>query len=55
MVVRLDRDMAPFSSYHSRADGMMHGIASAIELNGSLYVASRGAGTLLRLDPASEA
>jgi sugar lactone lactonase YvrE len=55
MVVRLDRDMTPIASYHSRADGRMHGIASVVELDGALYAASTGAGTLLRLDPASEA
>jgi hypothetical protein len=54
MVVRLDRNMTPIASYHSRADGKMHGIASVVEWNGSLYAASRGSGTLLRLDPASE-
>jgi hypothetical protein len=50
MVVRLDADMSPIASYHSRADGRMHGIASVAELDGFLYAASRGAGTLLRLD-----
>lgn len=50
MVVRLDAGMSPVASYHSRADGRMHGIASIAELDGSLYAASRGAGTLLRLD-----
>ena len=51
LVVRLDRDMRPVASHHSRADGGMHGIASVAELDGYLYAASRGSGMLIRLDP----
>ncbi len=50
LVVRLDAGMQPVASYHSRADGRTHGIASMVEFEGSLFVASRGAGTLVRLD-----
>lgn len=50
LVVRLDRDMQPVASYHSRADGRMHGITSVVEMDGHLYAASRGAGMLIRLD-----
>jgi hypothetical protein len=49
LVVRLDSTMAPVASFHSRADGRIHGIASVVELDGALYVASRGAGALMRL------
>lgn len=49
LVVRLDRDLQPLESYHSRADGKMHGIASVVEFDGHLYAASRGGGTLLRI------
>lgn len=49
LVARLDRDFRPVESYHSRADGKMHGIASVIEFDGHLYAASRGGGTLLRI------
>lgn len=49
LVVRLGRDLAPTESYHSRADGIMHGITSTAELDGHLYAASRGSGTLLRM------
>jgi hypothetical protein len=55
MIVRLDRDMTPVASYHSRADGKMHGIASVVEWDGALYAASKGSGTLIRLDLAAEA
>lgn len=49
LVVRLDRQLQPVDSYHSRADGEMHGIASVVEMRGHVYVAARGAGALLRL------
>lgn len=52
MVVRLDAGLQPVASYHSRADGKVHGIASIAEAGGSLYAASRGAGALVRLDMA---
>jgi hypothetical protein len=55
LVVRLDRDLKPLASFHSRADGRMHGIASVVEFGGRLYAASRGNGTLLRLDIGSGA
>jgi hypothetical protein len=48
LVVRLDAALQPVASYHSRADGKIHGIASVAELGGSLYAASRGAGALVR-------
>ena len=49
LVVRLDAEMAPVASHHSRADGHIHGVASVVERDGALYVASRGAGALVRL------
>lgn len=49
LVVRLDERLQPVASYHSRADGQMHGIASVQDMGGHVYVASRGAGVLLRL------
>ena len=54
LVVRLGGDLVPTASYHSRADGSMHGIASTAELDGVLYAASRGSGTLLRIPVAGE-
>ncbi len=49
LVVRLDEQLRPLGSAHSRADGGMHGIASVVELDRHVYVAARGADTLLRL------
>ncbi|MFY9478112.1 MAG: strictosidine synthase [Aquabacterium sp.] len=42
LVVHLDRNYLPVDSLHSRADGRRHGITSALEWRGELYVASRG-------------
>ncbi|MDH6233219.1 hypothetical protein M2281_003830 [Mesorhizobium soli] len=42
LAVRLDENLQPLFSYHSRANGHRHGTCSAVELNGRLLVASRG-------------
>jgi hypothetical protein len=49
MIVRCDRDGEPIKSWHSRADGTLHGITSAAERGDSLLVASRGAGVVARI------
>lgn len=49
LVARCDDSGLPRESWHSRADGSMHGITSVCEHGGSVYAASRGSGTLLRL------
>lgn len=43
LVIRLDDDLQPLASFHSRADGEIHGVTSCVERQGSLYAASRGA------------
>lgn len=48
LVVKLDSTGLPTHSLHSRADGVHHGIVSAVEADGHLYMLSRGAGKLLR-------
>ena len=50
LVIRLGPDGLPKYSLHSRADGHHHGIVSAVEANGFLYLLSKGAGLLLRVD-----
>lgn len=49
LVVRLGADGLPAYSLHSRADGHHHGIVSAVEVKGHLYVLSKGADLLLRI------
>ncbi|MBZ9676326.1 SMP-30/gluconolactonase/LRE family protein [Mesorhizobium sp. ES1-1] len=49
LVARCDENGVPRESWHSRADGAMHGITSVWEHGGDVYATSRGSGTLLRL------
>lgn len=53
LVARCDAAMQPAFSYHSRADGIVHGISSVIEDRGDLLVAAKGPGLLVRLDQAA--
>jgi hypothetical protein len=50
LVVRLDENWQPRTSMHSRADGRRHGVMSAIETNGRLFAASRGAQAVIAVD-----
>jgi hypothetical protein len=50
LVVRLDEHWQPRSSFHSRADGSRHGVMSAVEAQGRLYAASRGAQAVVSVD-----
>ncbi len=43
LVVRLDDELQPVASFHSRANGRRHGITSAIEAGGQVLAASRAA------------
>ena len=49
LVIRLSADGAPLYSLHSRADGMNHGVVSAIEAGGDLVMIAKGPGRILRL------
>jgi hypothetical protein len=53
LVVELDRAFVPVRSMHSRAGGRRHGITSAVEHGGSLWVSSRGGDELVSLDLAT--
>ncbi|MER9948354.1 hypothetical protein [Mesorhizobium sp. M0047] len=53
LVVRLDQQMQPQFSLHSRANGTRHGICSLAEKDGSLFIASRGGDCVLAVDLAS--
>jgi len=52
LVARCDAAGAPRETWHSRADGTMHGVTSVVEHGGAVYATARGAATLLRLPPA---
>lgn len=49
LVVNCDSHMRPLRSFHSRADGKVHGTISACEHGDDLIVASRGGSMMLRL------
>ncbi|POF29118.1 SMP-30/gluconolactonase/LRE family protein [Roseibium marinum] len=42
LLILLDSNLTPTHSFHSRADGKRHGIVSACELDGDVFIASRG-------------
>lgn len=50
LVIRLDAAMQPLESFHSRADGTIHGITSCVELGDRLYAGSKGADCVVALD-----
>lgn len=50
LVVKLDPDFHPLFSLHSRVGGLRHGVTSAVELDGILYVVSKGAGQVVAVD-----
>jgi hypothetical protein len=50
LVVRCDETMGMLHSYHSRADGEVHGVTSLCETGGSLLVGARGSGKIVAID-----
>jgi hypothetical protein len=53
LVARCGPTMQPLRSFHSRADGAIHGVTSCCEFNGTLYVAAKGAGCIVAIDLAN--
>lgn len=49
LVARLDAKGQPVASFHSRADGSRHGVTSALEQAGRLYVTAKGGDAVLGL------
>jgi len=49
LLVRLDRNMRPVASFHSRANGRRHGITGVIERDGRVLVAAKGGNAILSL------
>jgi hypothetical protein len=54
LLVRLDRDLRPIASFHSRSDGRRHGITSVVEAAGRVLVASKGGDAILELGAPGE-
>jgi hypothetical protein len=53
LVVRLDAQLQPLHSLHSRAAGRRHGITSAVQRGNTLYLTAKGGNQLLAVDLAS--
>ncbi len=51
LIVELDSNFLPITSYHSRANGTRHGITSAIEHDGRIIATSHGGNLILRVTP----
>ncbi|MFO1035343.1 MAG: hypothetical protein U1E45_00735 [Geminicoccaceae bacterium] len=49
LLARLDADLRPVASFHSRADGSRHGITSVLPLWDRVLATSKGAGVVLEL------
>ena len=49
LVARLDRAMQPAASFHSRANGMRHGVTSAVESLGRVLASSKGGDAILAI------
>ncbi len=53
LVVSCDAALVPRASWHSRTDGARHGVTCALDHGGALFVAAKGADSLLRIEPPS--
>lgn len=53
LVVSLDESLQPVTSFHSRANGLRHGVTSAIAHEGAILAAAKGGDAILRLKPSA--
>jgi hypothetical protein len=51
LIVELNNNLMPVTSYHSRANGTRHGITSAIEHDGKIIATSCGGNLILQVTP----
>jgi hypothetical protein len=49
LVVKLDAQLRPVASFHSRANGSRHGITSVAEVGGRVFAASKGGNAILEI------
>lgn len=49
LVVRLDENLSPTASYHSRANGNRHGTCVAVEHGGTLFAGAKGGNSILSI------
>lgn len=50
LVVELGADFVPLRSFHSRAGGRRHGVTSAVEVGGKLWVSAKGGDELVAIN-----
>jgi hypothetical protein len=50
LVARCGPTMRPLESFHSRADGAIHGVTSCCEFSDTLYVAAKGSGRIVAIE-----
>lgn len=50
LVIELDGNFVPLQSLHSRAGGRRHGITSALELGGQLWLTAKGGDEVVRIE-----
>ncbi|MGJ5203757.1 strictosidine synthase [Bradyrhizobium sp. HKCCYLR20261] len=50
LVIELDANFVPLQSLHSRAGGKRHGITSAVELDGRLWLTAKGGDEIIAID-----
>ncbi|RBP15514.1 NHL repeat-containing protein [Roseiarcus fermentans] len=53
LVIRLDEELSPAASLHSRVDGKRHGVTGVATAAGAVFLTSKGNGKLLRHDEES--
>jgi hypothetical protein len=53
LVIELDGNFVPLQSLHSRAGGRRHGITSALEFDGQLWLTAKGGDEVVRIELAS--
>jgi hypothetical protein len=51
LVVKLDAQLRPVASFHSRANGHRHGVTSVAELGGRTFAAAKGGNAILEITP----
>jgi hypothetical protein len=49
LAARLDADLRPIASFHSRADGTRHGITSVVEAQGLVLASAKGGNAIIGL------
>jgi len=50
LVVHLNAQLRPTASFHSRADGIRHGVTTALPLGGTVFAAAKGGDAIVALE-----